>query len=210
MRWLEAPGFSRDELDKMLKELVLLAQQHPPQSAKRQSALTKLHATILNSRKLWYPPKNRFNQYVYDEARQELWCYVCKYIEKYDPKKGSVIAWINTLLNTRFYPEAQSEYFKITSIQNNCIEISQSKENTLSLIEEVWEYIELDPENIFKLEHIKNHPEANFQALTKYRCSQITWEDISHRTRIKASTLNNFYQRCLKKFAPKIRKYLSY
>ena len=105
MRWLEASD-SYNELDRTLKQLVLTAKQHPPQSAKRQTALTNIHATILNSKKLWYPPKYQFNEDAYNEAKQELWCYVCKFIEKYDPKKGTVIAWINTLLSKRFYKDA--------------------------------------------------------------------------------------------------------
>lgn len=212
MKWLEARKFDRVELDKKLKELALTAQQHPLQSAERQSALTELHARILHSKKLWYPSKDKFNQYAYDEAKQELWCYVCKFIEKYDPNKGSVIAWVNTTLDRRFYSKAfvEIKYFNEILEQNKCIENSQWKENTPSLLEEIWEYIELDPENIFKQEYIENHPEANFQALILYRRSQVMWKDISSKTNIKTSTLINFYQRCIKKFAPKIKKYLTY
>lgn len=209
MRWFDARRFNRDELDNRLKELALIAQNYLPQSASRRAALTRLHATIINSKKLWYPPKDRFNQYLYDEAKQELWCYVCQFIEKYDPEKGTVIAWVNTLLDRRFYSKAEIEHFKTASAQNSCIEANQQEENKPSLLEEVWDYIELDPENIFKQEYVENHPEANFQALTRYRRCKIMWKDISHQMRIKTSTLINFYQRSIKKFAPKIKQYLT-
>lgn len=208
MRWLKAPGFNRDELDESLKELVLTAKQHPTESAERQSALADLYTSVLNSKKLWYPPKHEFNQYVYEEANQELWCYICASIEKYEPEKGSVIAWINTLLNRRFYPEARNEYLKTVLIQNEYLETIQKEENTISILEKILEYIELDPENIFNQAHIENHPEANFQTLTKYRRSQLMWKDICDLTGIKESTLINFYQRCIKKFTPKIKEYL--
>lgn len=209
MRWFDASRFGSDELDNRLKELAITAQNHPPQSRDRRAALTKLHSIVVNSKKLWYPPSNRFNQYIYDEAKQELWCYVCQFIEKYDPQKGEVIAWIKTLLKTRFYPKAEIEYFKITSDQNICKEVSQPEENDPSLLSEVWDYIELDPDDIFQQECVKNHPEANFKVLIRYRRCQIMWKDISEQMMIKASTLINFYQRCIKKFAPIIKQYLS-
>lgn len=212
MRWLEARKLDRYELDKKLKELAQAAQQHPLESPERQFALTELYATISNSKKLWYPPKDKFNQDAYDEAKQELWYYVCKFIDKYDPVKGSVIAWVNTMLDRRFYSSALAkvEDFKIVTKQNECRENSLGEENTPSLIEEFWEYIELDPENIFEREHIKNNPEANFRALTLQRRSQVMWKDISVHLGIKDTTLIKFYQRCVEKFADKIREYLSY
>ncbi len=209
MRWFDARRFNRDELDNRLKELALIAQNYLPQSASRRAALTRLHATIINSKKLWYPPKDRFNQYLYDEAKQELWCYVCQFIDKYDPEKGEVIAWIKTLLKTRFYPKAETEYFKIISERNSCKETNHSSENKPSLLEEVWDYIELDPDDIFQQECVENHPEANFKVLTRYRRCRIMWKDISEQMMIKASTLINFYQRCIKKFAPIIKQYLT-
>lgn len=208
MKRLEAYEFDRGELDKRLKELALTAQQQPLQSAERQFALTELYAIILDSKKLWYPPKNRFIQDAYDEAKQELWWYVCKFIEKYDPEKGSVIAWVNTMLDRRFYSKALAEI--IVRQQNQCLEDRQYKENTSSLLEQVWDYIELDPENIFKQEYIEGHPDANFRALILYRCSDTMWKDISRLLGIKSTTLIRFYQRCLKKFAKKIRDYLTY
>ena len=109
----------------------------------------------------------------------------------------------------RFYPKAEIEYFKITSAQNICKEVRQPEENDPSLLSEVWDYIELDPDDIFQQECVKNHPEANFKVLIRYRRCQIMWKDISEQMMIKASTLINFYQRCIKKFAPIIKQYLS-
>ncbi|MEH2144285.1 hypothetical protein [Nostoc sp.] len=78
----------------------------------------------------------------------------------------------------------------------------------MSLFEQVRECIESDPELIFCKEYIKGHPEANFQAIAKRRCSGISWKDISAEWGIGITSLHNFYQRCLKKFAGKFQEYL--
>lgn len=69
------------------------------------------------------------------------------------------------------------------------------------------EILQADPENLFKKEHIKNHPEANFQAITLRRLAQQSWNNMSTEWKIGVSTVSSFYQRCLKYFIPKIQEY---
>lgn len=201
-----------ERLDEQLKQLALTAQQYPLLSDIRRQASTKLICAILHSKKLWVPRRSQLDEEAYDEAKQNLWLYVYEEIEKYNPELGSVIVWVNMLLCKRFYREAKAKFIDkqvnkvvdIDSLLNNYV----SPENSYSLINILWEYIELDPEEIFKKEHIEHHPEANFQALIKLQISGFSRKDISVEWKIKTSTLNSFYSRCLKKFNLNFKKYL--
>ncbi|MGH7998514.1 MAG: sigma-70 family RNA polymerase sigma factor, partial [Brasilonema sp.] len=87
----------RDELDSHLLQLACVAQRHPPHSQERQIALTKLIHSIVYFGNLWYPSKNQFFsnvQDIYNEARQELFLYICQNIDKYDPERGTVLVWV--------------------------------------------------------------------------------------------------------------------
>lgn len=206
-------------LDNRLKELVQIAKQKPSYSKQRRAALTELINTIVNSKKLWYPSfyQTLLDKYIYEEAVQNLWFHICNgELDKYDPNKGTVMAWINSLLRERFYPDTiknlkHDYYTKYKIVANIDFEhfletqyLDKSKE------QELFECIESDPENLFKQAHIRNHPEANFQTLLKYRIyHRLGWEDISKELKIDISTLKNFFIRSLNKFSKKFREYLS-
>lgn len=143
-----------EELDEQLKQLALTAQQHPLLSDIRRQALTKLISAILHSKKLWVPRQSQLDEEAYDEAKQNLWLYVYEEIEKYNAELGSVIVWVNMLLCRRFYREAKAKLIDkqvnkvadIDSLLSNYVFI----EDESSLINTLWEYIELDPENFSK------------------------------------------------------------
>ena len=114
------------------------------------------------------------------------------------------------LLTKRFFPEAIP---KIIGKQNEINLESSHWENLslsepVSLFEQVRQCIEDDPGKIFTREHIKDRPEANFQAIAIRRYSGVAWQDISTEWEIGITTLHNFYRRCLKKFTPQIRDYI--
>ena len=205
---------SRKQLDEQLKELALLAQRHHTTKARR-IALTQLVNAIWQSGRLIRPYSARFQllyEDIYDEAVQNLFFYVCNNdnIKKYDPERGEVMTWVNVLLTKRFFPEAIP---KIVG-QENEINLEKShmenipSSEPISLFEQVRQCIENDPEGIFIKEHIKGHPEATFQAIAIRRYSGVAWKDISAEWGIGITTLHQFYQRCVKKFAPKFREYL--
>jgi hypothetical protein len=205
----------RKQLDVQLKELALLAQRHPQATKERRMALTQLVDAIWLSGKLIRPYSGQFQRLyedIYEEAVQSLFFYICRddNIRKYDSERGEVITWVNMLLTKRFFPEAipvivgqENEI----SLDKSHIENISDSEST-SLYEQIIQCIESDPEGIFIKEHIKGHPEANFQEIARRRYSGISWKDISAEWRIGISSLHNFYQRCVKKFAPILREYL--
>ncbi|MBH8554933.1 sigma-70 family RNA polymerase sigma factor [Nostocaceae cyanobacterium CENA357] len=205
----------RKQLDAQLKELALAAQRYTDLTKGKRIALTRLMNAIWQSGKLVRPYKGQFQllyEDIYDEAVQNLFFYLCQNnnINRYDPERGEVMTWVNMLLTKRFFPEAIP---KVIGKENE-INLESSHWETIpsfqpiSLFEQVRECIESDPELIFCKEHIKGHPEANFQAIAQRRCSGISWKDISAEWGIKITSLNTFYQRCLKKFADKLQEYL--
>jgi hypothetical protein len=206
---------SRQALDAQLKEIVLLAQQYSHATKERRIALTQLVNAIWQSGKLCRPYKGQFQlayEDIYEEAVQNLFFYLCQddKINHYNPERGEVMAWVNMLLTKRFFPEAIP---KVIGNQNEVNLESSHLENlalseSISVFEQVRQYIEDDPDRTFIREHIKEHPEANFQAIAIRRYSGVSWQDISVEWEIKITTLHNFYRRCLTKFAPRIREHI--
>lgn len=204
-----------DSLNAQLKELTLLAQKHPQASKERRMALTQLIDRIWLSGKLYRPYTGQFQllyEDIYEEAVQNLFFYLCRddNIRKYDPERAEVITWVNFLLTKRFFPEAIPKIIgkgnEIT-LEKSHLENIPSPE-PISSYEQVIQYIEDDPEGIFINEHIKSHPEANFQAIARRRYSGVSWKDISAEWGIGIRSLHYFYQRSVKRFAPKLREYL--
>lgn len=205
----------REQLNAQLKELALTARRHPQKTKLRRMALTQLIDAIWLSGKLCRPCIDQFQLLyfdIYEEAVQSLFFFLCEddNISKYDPERGEVMTWVNVLLTKRFFPEAIP---KIIGKENEItlekfhIETIPSSE-PISLSEIVIQCIEDDPEGIFLNEHIKGHPEANFQAIAKRRYSGDAWKEISAEWGIGITSLHTFFQRSVKKFAPKIREYL--
>jgi hypothetical protein len=68
--------------------------------------------------------------------------------------------------------------------------------------------LEEDRNNLFKQEHIRNFPNANFRAIALASISGKTWEEISAEFEVKVPTLSSFFRRCCQKFAPLFKEYL--
>jgi DNA-directed RNA polymerase specialized sigma24 family protein len=203
----------KDELDEQLKQLALVAQQHPPLTSKRQLALTKLVNGILQSGRLCHPHRGQFlhcYEDIYDEALQELLLYICQNIDKYNPERGSVMAWCNVLLERRFFKEAIPKIIDKQSIKKMTLadlDNLASPEEPPVLTEIVRKCIESDPEELFKKEHIENYPAANFQALALRRVLGKSWKEIAAEFDMKIPTVSSFYYRCLNKFSDKLKAY---
>lgn len=206
---------TRNQLDEQLKELAKEAQQHSHGTKERRIALTQLVNAIWQSGRLCHPNSGQFQSVyedIYDEAVQNLFFYICQNdnIRKYDSERASVIVWVNMLLTRRFFPEAIPKIIgKVNEIYLETSDLERIKlSEPISLFEQVRQCLEDDPEGLFRSEHIKGHPEANFQAIAKRRYSGVPWKEISAEWGIGLKSLNTFYQRCLKKFAPKFKEYL--
>ncbi len=202
-----------NELDEQLKQLAILAQRYPPLAQGRQVALRKLVNGIVQSGRLCRPQRGQFSgsyEDIYDEAVQELLLYICQNIEKYDPERGSVMAWVNVLLERRFFKEAIPKILGKPNLQKMTLSDLDNlapPEETESLTEILKECIESDPDNLFKKEYLQNYPAANFQVLLQRRFSGKSWKEISDEFDINIKTLSSFYYRCVNKFSSRLREY---
>ena len=214
-----------NDIDQQLKQLAVEAQQHPPKTKQRQQALSKLLRAIQQSKMLMRPRRGDFQGFyeeIYAEAVQRLFFHICERIDDYDPQR-EVLQWANFLLNKRFFIEVsrnfmptvpkgvnQKEIIRLTIDdldRDNPIEVKSQENN--SIFQEVFHYLESDPEGIFRSTYIAKNPTANFQFLAIKILSGYSWKEISAELGVKIPTLSSFYQRCLTKFAPKFKEYLS-
>ena len=141
---------------------------------------------------------------------QELLLYICQNIEKYDPERGSLMAWVNVLLERRFFKEAIPKILGKPNLQKMTLSDLDNfapPEETESLTESLKECIESDPDNLLKKEYLPNYPDANFQVLLQRRFSGKSWKEISAEFDINIKTLSSFYYRCVNKLSLKLREY---
>ncbi len=225
--------FNHLSLDERLKQLALkakelaeAAKEDPAKRRAKQQALGKLVSALQSSGKLVRPQPGQFQGFyeeIYAEALQRLFVHLCKKIETYHPEKGEVLQWANFLLKRQFFIEASREFFPVLpkgvdprSIKRLTLD-DLDRENPSSvnpqqiplLSQQVIQCLEEDPEEIFKNTHIQDYPAANFQIIAIQRLSRYSWEEISKELGPAIPTLSSFYQRCVTRFAPKLKDYLS-
>lgn len=202
--------------DEQLTQLAIEAQQHPPNSKARQTALTRLISGLLSSKRLIYPSApglsaDRYRDYR-AEALQNLFYYICQFIDRYDSDRASVVRWVNMLLDRRFFREVsqqetqQNQRFFAKSFDDAQISLREMQRilelERPFLSERIYRCIEEDIDDIFKTDAVHKQPQANFQAIALRRLDGYSWQHISQELGVKMSTLCGFYQRALKKNAP--------
>src|SRR4028118_1585229 len=216
---------SGDKFDERLQQLAIEAKQHPPLSPQRQLALNRLVNKILQAESLSYPQKGSWspNLYedLYNEALQKTSLEICQRIDSYNPEHA-VMAWVNYLLNKRFH-DVVERYLNqgLTNIRQSktkerVISLNEledsliSEEPTLSDFQLLQQFLEEDPEELLRNEHIRGHSQASFQYIAIARLVQEkTWEEISAElNHISIQTLCSFFHRRLRKLMPYFQKYL--
>jgi hypothetical protein len=219
-------GLEQPQLDDRLRKLAIAAQQYSPGSLAKRRALTELISVMQRSGKLCRPRQGQFQllyEEIYAEALQRLFSFVCERIDYYDPQKGEVLQWVNFLLRQRFFIEASRDFLPTVykgmdarTVKHATLEsLDQSNPYEVNpqliphLSQEVKDCIEEDPENLFAQTHVADHPTASFQYLALRRLEGYSWQDLSVELNIAVPTLSSFYQRCLTRFAPRLKTYLS-
>jgi len=204
-----------DGINEELQELALEAQKYQLGTQERQLALTKLISKIYRSGELPRPYLGKISpslyEEIYQEAMQKTLLWICQNIENYDPQRGTAIGWISFFLHKRCIDMIKEHtQQKVISFEREfgepTSELVSEKEN--SLIQQIQEFIEEDPDNIFQQAHIKGCPEVNFRNVALAYLAGKSWSEISVIFNVSISTLSSFYQRTLKKFTPRFRRYL--
>lgn len=222
----QSARLEQPQLDHHLRALALAAQQQPQGSLARQRALAKLIGEMVQSRQLCRPRKGQFRglyEDIYAEALQRLFSFICERIDDYSTQKGEVLQWANFLLGRRFFIEASRDFLPAVykgmdarSVKRLTLEhldrshpAELNPQLTPSLSQQVKACLVEDPEGLFKLASIANHPAANFQTIAIRRLEGYSWQDLSTEFNISVPTLSSFYRRSLARFAPRLRTYLS-
>jgi DNA-directed RNA polymerase specialized sigma24 family protein len=217
----EPDEISSDVIDHQLKQLAIAAQQQPPKSRARQRALEHLIRGIGRSRRLARPRREQFQGFyeeIYAEAVQRLFTHICDKIDRYQPDRGEVLQWANFLLNRQFFIEASREVFAtlprgVKRLTLDDLDRNNPSEVNPQLVplpsQQILQCLEEDPDGLFQRSHIDQHPEANFQFLAVKRLAGYSWQELATQLGIPIPTLSSFYQRCLTRFAPQLKAYLS-
>ena len=205
--------------DKYLLKLVLIAQNSPVSSKARNLALNKLCIAIPD--KLSRPSASKFCSYfiyleIIEEALANTLFYICKNIDKYHPKKATVMGWVQFYFTNRIKDvirKKRLETQRIVLISNDSNEDfiydhPDPNSQSPSLVQEIRQILLDDPENYFKNTHIRGNPDANFQSIALFYLDGLKWEEIAEKFNSKISTLSSFYERKLTEFAPKIKQYI--
>lgn len=206
--------------EEQLVALVQEACRHPAGSPQRQRILTQIIRLIKNE--LW-----KENTPYYQDALQQTWLYFCQNIcegntgKPYDPNRGTIAGWLNFYLKRRlqdFYLNSKQERdSRVSTLPGslnsneanhtvNFVETLPAKPDVPSLLEDVTQWVETDPEGQLRSIHIKNHPEVTCQVLILRRLPpETSWKALSQEFNLPISTLSGFYQRqclpCLRQFA---------
>ncbi len=191
------------DLDRRLKELAIVAREHPAKSRQRRLALNQLCAELLKPGRLVVPavPSEFDRREIYQEALSLTLLEICQKIDSYNSQK-EVRQWCNFLLKKR-QADAITKYRKqgLTSVprrvsnssdasfdsprdrgdRGNFLGVSApedlenilSSEETRSNSRELRQFIEEDPDGIFSREHVRDRPDANL----KFLAIAHIWED---------------------------------
>ena len=210
--------------DRQLHELAIEAQGYPALSSQRQVLINRLANYILQSPSLGHPQINSWNssqyQDFYDDALQETLLIICRTIENYDPTRP-IMAWVNFHLKNQFSSVVKRYYRQgITHIPRSqqaitCfpsldeLEKDIAVEETISNAQLLRQFLQDDPEDRLKNEHIRGRPDITFQvlAIAKF-IEDRTWTEIAQDSNISIKTLSSFFSRKLEQLMPYFNQYL--
>ncbi|OUC13977.1 MAG: hypothetical protein B0A82_14425 [Alkalinema sp. CACIAM 70d] len=196
-----------------VESLIQVACSHPPGSLERQRYLTK--GIRLISSRLW-----RESVPYYQDALQQTWVFFCQNIceagtgEAYNPKRGSVVTWLNYYLKRRLQDGfTQAQHQKITTASAyvrversggegevvDPIEHLPAPDSIPPILEAVQAWASADATGELRQVCIEGHPQVNCQLLILRRLPpESSWQELATEFKVSVSTLSSFYQRqCL-------------
>lgn len=196
-----------NDIEERLRQLVAKTCSYSSGSTERQQGLTQIVRLIIKSGKLW-----RDNAPYYEDALQLTWLYFCRNLceatagDKYDPKRGSVITWINAYLKWRLQDyRSQQQIMQAQTASGQMLEVDEliDRIETLeappdipTILETTRQWVESDPNGELRRIHIQGHPQVTCQVLLLQRLPpEASWETLAAKFGISVSTLSSFYRR---------------
>ncbi|MBT9316238.1 sigma-70 family RNA polymerase sigma factor [Leptothoe spongobia] len=197
-----------NDLQEQVQILIAEACRHPIGSLQRQKHLTKIIHLISN--RLWHE-----NTSYYQDALQQTWMYFCQNLcegktgNVYDPKKASVITWLNAYLKRRLqdgYIDVQKQRARtLNHLSSGTDSVTQSTDpvdrlaaqpDIPPLLAEIRAWAKSDPGRKLTRIHLTNHPHITCQLLILKRLPPETpWKELATEFGVTISTLSSFYQR---------------
>ena len=206
---------SRIDFEELDQQLASLAEQAKVAKSplERQRSLDQLIRLLSQPRVLHPPQLNRHppdvHRDLYQETCQRVWLEVCRKIERYDPQEGTVRKWVNFMLDKRFIDVVNDRNGRRVTYVPDLTELEKSTLNEeVTDVQLLRDCITQDVTGEFREKHIRGQPEVSFQAIALRLLDDKTWKDISEEFNLPLSSLNTFYQRCLKKFLPLLQQLL--
>ena len=214
-----------EELAMIAKQATIKSQDNSLSEEKKKKALIEKQTTLtelipqlikkieitLQKNPIMLSPKD-----VYDDTLQKALLYICEHIKNYDPDKGSIIAWAIFIFKKRRIDvlKQKNDNGNLTSIEynsgQNIIDTYIPHDTNPLPSKELIELIKEDPENLFEEAIFNNNPKVNFKVIVIKRVEGFSWKEIIAEFELGNTTgpISTFYQRCCKKFAPKIKEYI--
>ncbi|MEG4802946.1 sigma-70 family RNA polymerase sigma factor [Microcoleus sp. ARI1-B5] len=213
----------RDSAHQQIVKLITQACKHPLGSPRRGYFLGKLIREILKSGKLW-----KENTPHYEEALHKTWIYLSGNLceattakQAYDPEKSLITTWLNPYLKKRLLDcclkqqqererQRRNRIVSLEGVQDeatiNSINDVVANSDVSFYLDELIEWIEVDPNDELKSRHVRGKPEINCQVLLQRKCLYgQTFQEIAKEFGCAPSTLyqlfNNDCRHLLQKFS---------
>jgi hypothetical protein len=182
--------------EEQLKALAIYVQQQPSESLSFQKAIDVLIRALLLSNHLKKRP-----EWVSEEAYREAQCllqlWIYQNIQRFDPSRGSFLAWINFHFDKRHFAEAtelkRNKQFGFTTNVDDLDLPSASSEDSSGSNLLLW----LQEDYIFRIPN-RDKPEVTFLDLVLARSLNQSWQEIADRFGFNwFTTPHNFFKQWL-------------
>ena len=216
----------KQQLNLELIELIEQIKQLQPESEERPKLVDRLFKRIqfqlIRKSQAIFSGQDKF---LIEDARQETYINIQKYIRSYNPEESEFMTWATTIFKNNFKlllrkhkkayitnvprqradgseEENQLDVVSLDAKNYDDFLVSDNKQQTRRM----WEFLEADPENILKNKKIRNQ-DLSLQDILLMKFEGYTFEEIGEYFSIPPGTVSSFYYRNLEDL--EIRQYFS-
>ncbi len=167
---------------------------------------------------------SKFYQDIVHEYEMQIWRFICKQIRNFEYDKSQNISdenlsrfmvWLNGC-STNLFKKALDKYNKTSPelllIEDSLNDESNDYTNAITSSEEIplsakiINLIEQDEMGVFRSEHIKNKPQANFREIVLSLRDGNKMKEIADNFDVPLQSLYTLQKRCIDKYRNYIKK----